>query len=363
MEDIVLDSPVDREVVVGGKRYVYFGGNNYLGLANHGAVLGAARQSLLAHGLSAAASRETSGTSRAHVELEEALAAFCRKPAAAIFSSGYLAVAAMVAALRARADVLLVDERTHVSGRDAATLAGLDIVLFAHLSPDALARAAAALGSRRALVLTDGLFPQDGAIAPLDRYLEALGAREAILLVDDAHGLGVLGASGRGTAEHRGVEDDPRVFTVATLSKALGSFGGCAPCDPALRERIRATAAYAGATPIPPPAAAGAAAAVRLLAGDPSILARLRDNVARVKAGLREAGIEAPDSPAPIVQIAWPEREKLERAHARLRERGLLVPLVRYPGGPPQGALRLTISAAHTADDAGRLVAAWRSLA
>jgi len=364
LRDIVLDGPVDREITVGGRRYLYFGGNNYLGLACHGAVLTAARQALVASGLSAAASRETSGTMREHLELERALAEFWGSPEAAIFSSGYLAVDSAVEALSEDAGGILLDEKTHVAGADAARRTGLPVAAFAHRSPDSLARAARERRARRILVLTDGVFPSDGAIAPLDRHLAALDGLEATLLVDDAHALGVLGEKGRGTAEHLGVTADPRVRTVSTLSKAMGAFGGAVPCDAALRDRIRATRAYVGATPIPPPIAAGAAVAVRLLAGDPSILARLRANVARMKSGLRARGVgSADDSPVPIVSIAWPDRARLERAHGALRDRGLLVPLIRYPGGPEFGSLRLTVSAAHRPEDVDRLLEAWERIA
>ncbi|MCB9915270.1 MAG: pyridoxal phosphate-dependent aminotransferase family protein [Planctomycetes bacterium] len=304
-------------LVRGGRTLLSFAGTGYLGLAHHPAVLDAAREALARCGLSAGAARGTTGTFDEHEALEEELARFLGVEAVALAPDGWLADAAALEALAPEVDALLLDVDAHAALRAAARLVDLPRHDYA---PHALDEARAwldARGAHRPALLCDGVHPMAQRVAELPLLLELVGSRGA-LVVDDSHGLGVLGAHGRGTVEAFALRD-ARLVVTGSLAKALGAGGGFVAGDAELVARVRtSSAAYNTTTPVPPAVAAGARAALRVLADDPARLERLRANARRLDAlAARAAGSRATPGRSPCSRCRSPTRS----AGARRRRR------------------------------------------
>ncbi len=347
------------KVLIAGRELTAFSGCGYLGLAQHPELVAVATRELAAHGLGVAASRTTSGTSAAHVELEDALARFVEKPAALLAADGYLSNLLAAQALSAQIELALVMAGSHVSVLDAvnATFPQRATVRSVH---DVRVAVNAASG-RNCALFTDGLFASARRLAPLAELVALLDdpAEElAALVVDDAHGVGVLGARGRGTCEHAGVAHE-RLIVTGTLSKALGSFGGFIAGSERLVANARAHAqAYAGATPIPSAYARAALAALSIVEREPQRLARLRAAIARVRAGFARLNLPVSEFENPVFAFAPPAPHDTARVHAALLRDGFFVPDVEYPDGLGR-YLRLALCSEH---DAGTLDALLASL-
>ena len=367
-------------VVIDGRTLLSFAGCNYLGLAHHPRVIAALSESLGAHGISCGASRETTGNSTAHEDLERDVARFLRTPSALLVPDGYLANLVAAQGLAPDHELVLVDERSHASIADALAAAGWRTVEYRHASASAAAReleralttaAGREIGPVRATnrsgpriaIFTDGVFPAHGTMAPLRELLALLPDERGTLVVDDAHATGVLGASGRGTCEHFGL-DDPRVVITSTLSKALGCFGGLVAGSEervrSIRERSRA---FAGSSPIPPALARAGSAAIGELESDPSRLARLRANTARLRERFGALRLPAHELDVPVFAFALDAPERMRRVHEELLERGILAPCIRYPDGVhDRGSwFRIALSSEHTREHIDRLADALRS--
>jgi 7-keto-8-aminopelargonate synthetase-like enzyme len=346
-----------------GRTLSYFGGCDYFRLASHPAVRAALRDGLRRYGLNVAASRLTSGHHRLYDELERELARFFHAEAALLVGTGYVTNLAVAQALAGQFSHALLDERAHVSLHDAAALLDCPVLKFKHRDPEDLGRALRRCGREaRPIVMTDGMFGHDGAVAPLRAYLKLL-PRDGRLLVDDAHGAGTLGRAGGGAVEVEGVSRR-RVVQCVTLSKAFGVYGGAVICSRTLRESILARShVFVGSTPPPLPLVNAARAALRLLQTDPGLRRRLNENANYVKAALRRAGFPLPDAPGPLVPIspgAPPAQARLRRA---LLAANILPPFIRYPGGPANGYFRFAISSEHTRRQLDELVRALTPLA
>ena len=353
-----VESARGPAVVIGGRELRAFAGCDYLGLSCHPRVLAALRTSLEHDGLSPGGSRLTSGNRRVHEELEAALASFVGMEAALLAPAGYLAnlfVAQMLASTHRSA---LFARDSHVSMRDALGAASIAVREFGNVE-DARRVVKSELAGPLA-ILTDGVFPARKRIAPLTDLLALvarLDVREATLVVDDCHGLGVLGARGRGTLEHFGLSD-PRIVLTGTLSKSLGVFGGFVAGRRELIERIAARSqAFAGSTPLPAAMAHAALAALNVLASEPEHLTRLRSHIGQTRERLRALGLSVHDLPLPVFALALESPKRCRAVHEELLAQGLLVPYVEYPDGLG-GYLRLALSAAHTEEDLARLFAA-----
>ena len=348
---------VDRTWVrVADRKLVYFGGCDYFRLASHPAVLRAARQTLRSHGLNVAASRLTTGNHRLYEELERQLAAFFGVAHALVTSSASIANFALAQALAGDFTHAFMDARAHACLREAARFLGCPVLAFEHRNPDAVRRSVRRLGRRpRLVLLTDGLFAHDGSVAPLRAYQEVLPPN-AFVLVDDAHGAGVLGPRGRGTPDYEQVSRTHLIQTL-TLSKAFGAFGGVILCDRTLRDRIlRRGDLFAGTTPPPLPVAAAALQALRMLRTDAGLRSRLRRNTDYVKDALRAAGVPIPPTPGPIVSILPRHPADAARLQRLLRGAGIHPPFIRYPGGPSEGYFRFALSSEHSQPQLDRLV-------
>ena len=331
------------------EQVVDLAGNDYLGLSRHPEVLAAAAAGLRDYGLGATGSRLVRGSTEAHRTLEEALAGWLGSERALVFSSGYLANLGAIRALCRPRTVLIADAHNHASLVDGCRLAGVETVVTPHADPAAVAAALAAARGRPAVVVTESIFSVDGDLAPLPALHAAVREYGAILLVDDAHAVGVIGPAGAGGVAGAGLAGEPDVVVTATLSKALGGAGGVVAGPAALARHIVDTGrTFIYDTALPPAIAAGAAAAVRLArsaTGD-ARRAELRDRAAAAVARLAAAGLAVSAPAAGVVSVTAPSAEAAVEWAAACADRGVAVGCFRPPSTPDnRSRLRLTINA------------------
>lgn len=355
MPRLAIEASSATRVVLEGRELVYFGGCGYLGLAHHPRVLAAVSEGAQRFGLSAGASRETTGNCVAYDQLERELARRIGAPEALLAPEGYTANFVAAQALARERRVALIDAQSHPSLADAAYAARMEVHLWPHGALDQLERLLAEHGER-ALVMSDGVFPSRGEIAPVRELARLAGAVEAALLIDDCHGTGVVGAGGRGSLEHAGVRDDHVVLT-STLSKALGCYGGfvagAARLIAVAREHSQA---YVGSTPPPPALAHAALTALELAYDEPARLARLRRNCALVREGFQALALPIPREELPVFAFALHDADSMSTLHEQLRRAGLFAPHVRYLGSPQGGNFRIVVNAEHSDEDLQRLL-------
>lgn len=341
-----------------GRKLSYFSGCDYFRLASHPEVLEALVKGAQHYGINVAASRLTTGNHALYGELERELCRFFGAESALLISSGYMSNLAVAQALARSFSHALIDEESHPSVADAARSLDCPLLRFQHLDAGSLSATVRRCGAgAKLIVLTDGMFSHSGAAAPLNEYLKVL-PRDALILVDDAHGAGVLGKTGRGTLEHANVGRD-RVIQTLTLSKAFGTFGGAILGSKRLRQRILdRSPLFVGSTPPPLPVAHAALRALSILRRDKSLRARLRENVGYLKRELRRAGLAIPDTPGPIVALV-PKRERASnQIRKSLLAQGIYPPFIKYPGGPPNGYFRFAISSEHSQTQLDALIRA-----
>lgn len=332
------------------REYINLASNDYLGLSTHPDVVRAFRDTAAEYGVGAGASHLVTGHRRPHGALERSLAALCRASRALLFSTGYMANLGLVSTLCPRGGVVMEDRLNHASLLDAAALSAGRLVRYRHADPDDLDRRLAAAGRGPHIVVTDGVFSMDGDIAPLPDLLAVARHHGAILLVDDAHAFGVLGAHGAGTCEHFGIDPADRPIVVGTLGKAFGVFGAfVAGPEPLVESLIQRARSYIYTTALPPAVAAAALTAVGLMQAEPARRAHLHDLIHHLRTGARRRGLKFVDSQTPIQPfIIGGEARALALAEA-LRLEGFWVTAIRPPTVPKGTArLRVTLSAAHT---------------
>ncbi len=356
MRGFAVESAGAATARVGGRDLAVFAGCDYLGLAHDPEVVEALRRGLDRYGVSAGASRVTTGNTAAHDELEHDLARFLGLEAALLVPDGYLSNLVAAQGIATECRTALVDREAHASFQDALAAADIRVAPYDFQSAHMATVMAEEIRGRPFAVCTDGVYPVLRGIAPL-RELLALVPRDGWLVVDDCHATGVLGERGRGTPDHCGISD-ARLVVTGTLSKALGCFGGFVAGTRALVENVRTRSrAFAASTPIPPALALAGSAAVRILERDGSRVAALQHNVDRVREVLRNHDTYVHRLPLPV--FAWKANSPDEgrRIHQLLLDRGVLVPHVTYPDGLGS-YFRLAVSAAHTESAIGRLDAA-----
>jgi 7-keto-8-aminopelargonate synthetase-like enzyme len=331
-------------------------------MAEHPAVLKATGDGLKKYALNVAASRLTTGHHKIYEILERELAGFFQVEDALLVSNGYLTGMAVAQALAGNFSHALVDARAHPALLDAAVQLDCPILKFGHRDAVDFARVIVRCGrGARPIVLTDGMFSHDGSAAPLKSYLNSL-PRDGMILVDDAHGAGVLGKNGRGTPEHEKVTRR-QIIQCITLSKAFGVFGGVILGTKELREKIfKRSRSFIGSTPMPPPLANAALASLKILRSRGArSRARLNRNAKYVKSALEEAGFKIPAAPGPIVPI-HPKNESASLAlKKQLLAAGIFPPFLRYPGGDANGYFRFVISSEHSRVHLEPLVNALRT--
>jgi glycine C-acetyltransferase len=349
-----LSSPQGAWLVVDGKRVLNFCSNNYLGLANHPRIVEAAQEAVRKYGVGPAAVRSIAGTMDLHLELERRLAAFKGVQAAITFQSGFTANLGTIPALVGKDDAVFSDELNHASIIDGCRLSGAKIIRYTHRNPEDLNRVLSEERAKypRAMVITDGVFSMDGDIAPLDKIYEVSQKYETILMVDDAHGEGVIGKGGRGIVDHFGLHGKVDV-EIGTLSKAFGVVGGVSAGNPVVVEWLRQRGRpflFSSAMTVPDVAAC--LAALDILEGSTELVDKLWDNARYFKAEVRKLGFDTGLSTTPITPIMLGEASLAQQFSRELFENGLFAMSIGFPTVPKGKArIRVMISAAHSRDD------------
>ncbi|GAB4423670.1 MAG: glycine C-acetyltransferase [Anaerolineae bacterium] len=348
-----LDSPQGAWLVVDGKRVLNFCSNNYLGLANHPKLIAAAKQAMDRYGVGPAAVRTIAGTTSLHVQLERRLAAFKGVEAAITFQSGFNANLATIPALVGRGDVIFSDRLNHASIIDGCRLSRAQIVAYEHCDPDDLRRQIKATSEYgRRLIVTDGVFSMDGDIAPLPELYEIAAEHDILLMVDDAHGEGVLGRGGRGIVDHFDLHGKVDI-EVGTLSKAFGVVGGVVAGKQVIVDWLRQRGRpflFSSAMTVPDVAAC--LAAVDLLEESTELVDRLWQNAEYFKSEMQALGFDTGRTQTPIVPVMLGEAPLAQQFSKRLFEEGVFAMAIGYPTVPQgQARIRVMNSATHSRDD------------
>jgi len=361
----LLDGPQATTVRVDGRELLAFCSNDYLGLANEPRVIEALAAGAARYGAGSGASHLVSGHSRAHHELEEALAQFTGRPRALLFSSGYAANLGVISALLGRGDAVFQDRLNHASLLDGGLLSGARLQRFLHNDAGNLEARLARSRARRKLVAVDGVFSMDGDEAPLAALAAASARHGALLYVDDAHGFGVLGERGAGTLEKQGMGSAEVPLLMATLGKALGVAGAfVAGSEELIETLIQFARTYVYTTAMPPALAVAAAASLRVVREEPWRRAHLQELIGHFRAGASALGLRLMPSETAIQPLLLGEAATALRWSEQLLARGLLVPAIRPPTVPQgQSRLRVTLSAAHSAAEVERLLQALADIA
>ena len=354
-----VDGPQAPRMVIDGREVLSFCSNDYLGLANHLDVVAAFKRGADEYGVGSGAAHLVNGHSRAHHALEEELAAFTGRERALLFSTGYMANLGVAAALVGRGDAVFEDRLNHASLLDAGLLSGARFIRYPHGDAAALAGKLIEREAGEKLVLTDGVFSMDGDVAPVAQLAAACRRHDAWFMVDDAHGLGVLGEHGRGTLEAAGLGQDDVPILMGTLGKGLGTAGAFVAGSEALIEYlIQAARTYIYTTAQPPAVAEATRAALKLVDAEPWRRDKLHGLVARFRAGAAQLGLTLMDSPTPIQPIVVGDNQTALAMSEALWEQGILVTAIRPPTVPAGTArLRVTLSAEHEEQDVDQLLA------
>ncbi len=357
-----VESRSAREIALGGRTLLSFSSNDYLGLSTHPGVIAAAHEALERHGAGSGASRLVSGNLELYGKLEEQLARIKNTEAALVFPSGYHANLGLVPALVGPEDTVIVDRLAHASLVDGARLSRARLKVFPHNDVGALESLLKRTAKGKILVLTESVFSMDGDVAPADELLRVCEAHGALLVIDDAHGFGVIGKTGRGVQEAFALHSS-QLMVMGTLSKAMGALGGYVVGSRALVDfLVNRARTLIYTTALPPATLASASAALEIAFGTEEgvkLHKKLCENTTALRSGLRERGYSVSEDPTAILPvIVGQEKKALDLAKA-LYEKRIFAPAIRPPTVPAGTArLRLSLSALHQGEDIERLLAA-----
>ena len=345
----VVESEQDPEVIVEGRKMIMLGSNNYLGLTSHPKVKEAAIAAVKKYGSGCAGSRFLNGTLDIHVQLEEKLAKFFRKENALTFSTGYQTNLGIISSLAGKDDVVVIDKLDHASIIDACRLSYAEVKKFKHNDMHSLAYVLSRCGDKGKLVVVDGVYSMEGDIAPLPEIVKVCKKYGARLMVDDAHGVGVLGRTGRGTAEHFGIEKDVDVI-MGTYSKSMASIGGFVAASEEVIHYIKHTSRPLIFSASPPPASvASVIAALDIIDQEPDRRERLWHNTHKMMKAFKQMGFDTGTSETPIIPLLMGEMDRAFMMWKLLSDEGVFVnPVV--PPATQQGRslIRTSYMATHT---------------
>lgn len=352
-----VDAP---RIVIDGQSLLDFASNDYLGLAQHRGVREALIDTANRHGVGARAAHLLGGHRAEHAVLEEKLAAWTGRERALLFSTGYMANLGAIGALLGKGDVCVQDKLNHASLLDSAHLSRATLKRYAHCDIAAATRQLRSRPDAAALLATDGVFSMDGDIAPLRELAALCKAENALLMVDDAHGLGVLGHDGAGSLRAANLDQEDAPILMATLGKALGVAGAFVAGSVAMIDGLLQFArSYIYTTAMPPALAAAASAAVDVARHDSERRQRLQQHIAQFRSGARDRGIALLTSATPIQPVLIGDSAAALAIAQRLHDAGFHVPAIRPPTvAATQARLRISLSAAHTSTDIERLLGA-----
>ena len=359
-----LSSPQGAWLEVDGRKVLNFCSNNYLGLANDARMVKAAQEAIQRYGVGPGAVRSIAGTMDLHLELEKRVAAFKQSEAAITFQSGFCANLGTIQALVGKRDVIFSDELNHASIIDGCRLSGAEIIRYDHCSPSSLEQVIKEHEGtfEKAIIVSDGVFSMDGDIAPLDKLYEIAKAHDIILMVDDAHGEGVLGKGGRGIVDHFNLHGKVDI-EVGTFSKAFGVVGGVVSGNAVIIEWLRQRGRpFLFSSAVTPPDAAACLAAIDILESSTELVDRLWDNGKYFKAALTEMGFDTGISQTPITPVMLGEAPLAQQFSRELFEQGIFASAIGFPTVPKGKArIRVMISAAHSRDDLDKGLEAFKA--
>lgn len=348
-----LDNAQGPKIILDGREVLNFCSNNYLGLANDERLINAAKQSLDTGGFGSGASRLVCGNMSAHEQLEEKLATFKGTEAALVFSTGYMANVGIISSLFNRDDCIFSDRLNHASIIDGIRLSQADFKRYPHNDMGALEEMLKkSQGHRQRIIITDSVFSMDGDIAPLDKIVSLAKKYDCLTMIDEAHGLGVMGEKGKGVVEHFGLENQIDI-QMGTLSKAAGSFGAyCCGSREFITYLTNKARSFIYTTAMPPSVAAASTCAISIIENESSLRDQLWNNTYYMHQRLKEMGFNILNTQTPIVPIIIGDNDKTVLFSQKLLEEGIFVSAIRPPTVPHNTArLRLTVMASHTGED------------
>jgi 8-amino-7-oxononanoate synthase len=362
-----ITSPQEAEVEVDNRKMLLFASNNYLGLANHPKLKAGAIRAINTWGAGSGASRLVTGNTALHEELETKLAAFKGHEGAILFNTGYMANVGVISSLMGSEDIIFSDELNHASIIDGIRLSKAKVVVYKHNDISdletklKLVNQGNTIGKK--LIVTDGVFSMDGDIALLKELVDLKNRYGGLLMVDDAHGTGVLGEHGRGTAEYYGVSKEVDI-NLGTLSKALGGEGGYVTGSKELIEYLHNKARTFIFSTAQMPAAIGAGiAALEVIQEEKWRITQLRDNAAYLRKNIEKLGFNVPEGSTPIIPVIIGSNHDTLNFSKGLNEEGLLVPAIRPPTVPEgTGRLRITVMATHTKEHLDQAIALFSKI-
>jgi len=360
----VIDSPQGVELQSDGKSLLSFCSNDYLGLANHPVLINALKEGAERYGVGSGASHLVTGHSHAHHALEEALAEFTQRPRALLFSSGYMANLGVISALANKQNNIHEDRLNHASLIDAAELSDATMRRYPHSDIEALNRRLEKSKDDRPFIITDGVFSMDGDIAPLSQLASTATRHHATLMVDDAHGLGVIGKNGLGTIEHCGLNNNDVPILVGTLGKALGTAGAFVTgSDELIETLIQQARTYIYTTALPPAIAHTTLASIELIKTEAWRRERLQTLIKQFRSGTEQLGLNLMPSITPIQPLLIGSAGEALHISEQLQQKGILISAIRPPTVPDNTSrLRITFSANHSEQHVEQLLSALESV-
>ncbi len=343
-----------------GRKLSYFSGCDYFRLASHPRVVAALQDGVKKYGLNVAASRLTTGNHILYHRLEQSLAEFFAAPTALLVATGYTSNLVVAQALAGNFSHALIDAESHPSLSDAARFLDCPVLRFEHQNAEDLSRSVRRCGAgARLILLIEGLSSRNGSVAPLAEYLRRL-PKDAWVLVDDAHGAGVLGRTGQGSLEHAGVARR-RIIQTLTLSKAFGAYGGVILGTADLRQKIlNRSQLFVGSTPLPLPLANAALQGIKFLKNDRRLRKRLTANLIYIRKALRDSNFAPIETPGPIITILPKGAKQISQLKRQLLRAGIFPSFIRYPSGPATGYFRFALSSEHTREQLDALISVLR---
>lgn len=360
----IIDSCEGPTIKIAQDEYILLSSNDYLGLTQHPKVKEKAKEAIERFGCGSGASRLISGTTSLHCELESKLAEFKKTEAALVFASGYAANLGVISSLTGRGDCLIIDKLNHASIIDGCRLSEADLRVYPHKDMVSLERILKQTQNKRLrLIITDGVFSMDGDIAPLPEIVGLAKKYNGLVMVDDAHGTGVLGKEGRGTVEYFDLEGHIDI-QMGTLSKALGSLGGfIAGSNVLIDYLINKARSFIYSTALSPAQTAAALAGLEVIQTEPQLRQKLWENVRYLKEGLQSLGFDTMQSQTQIIPVFIGDTDKTMQASKFLYENGIFAPAIRPPTVPKgKSRLRLSLMSTHTNTHLDKVLAAFKAL-
>lgn len=361
---LITQGPQGVELLINGTTYLNFCSNDYLGLANHADVIAAFKKGADSYGVGSGAAHLVSGHSQVHHLLEEELAEFVQRPRALLFSTGYMANLGVVGALLGRNDAVFEDRLNHASLIDAGVLSQAQLVRYQHADMDVLSKNLLSSDAKNKLVVSDGVFSMDGDVAPLVELAKVANNNNAWLMIDDAHGIGVIGKTGRGSLEEFNMDLDNVPVLVGTLGKAFGTFGAfVAGSETLIETLIQQARSYIYTTALPPAVAEATRTSLQFVIKDSWRRQHLNLLITRFRQGAEQLGLPLMSSQTPIQPLLIGAAEHAVSYSKALWQLGFLITAIRPPTVPTGSArLRITFCASHTEQHVDRLLEALASV-